>query len=567
MTVPITNSIIGLLVNDEGVPCTECDQSPTIHFGMRTTIPSSDNDNGVGWDALDIQSVHEVTVERKFHCRKKDFQEVAAWLNSLNGNTYNAGADGESSLTGVFAIDGEITMTPVSPTIGLVTASWTGYILDVNYKLPSGMTWERESDTTCVIKIKSGGEWKVVLRLSSSDAGDGTGLMIRGGTPVPYRELPEDIKPQVKRAYAEFPLTAGSCKDGSQFYEAVYRPIILSVNGEEAMRWWILVYADGYSTKVYRCREVYYGSNNAEFVKHDRDYVNTEGGTMYTVYGIDIYTLTFQINNIGPLNFLSTPRNPRLFYKVGDEVEDVSTTVLAAFESSATTWTGDYGGTLNGFASLQQKTVADMCEDIKNKMEELLENAGYLPGQEELFFNYGSINGDVSVVGRYLPLPQEGISDARYNDTQAIATGYYSATKVFLNERTEQQRTYTMRHFVPASAVLEKSGGVTETVNLDTFFMAAMGALYGSQMSAIPPPDIQFLIGGGAFGGLNWRFLGHVGYVFFEDEMSGDSVRSVENSIKLYWLRGTDGVIRLRADHKLAGQDVLLSFDPNTPED
>ena len=55
-------------------------------------------------------------------------------------------------------------------------------------------------------------------------------------------------------------------------------------------------------------------------------------------------------------------------------------------------------------------------------------------------------------------------------------------------------------------------------------------------------------------------YFGHVGFVFFEDELSGDSNRSVENNIQLYWTED-GGKIMLHADHRLSGQDVLLSFD------
>ena len=620
-----TGCVIGLLRNPDGIPCTEADSSPTIRFGKRTTLSSNSNDKGVGWDALDIESIHEVTVERSFYCRKADFPAVSAWLASLNGNTYNAGIDGQASINGVFSIDGEIEMTSHSPTLGLVRSRWIGYILDVNYKLPPGMTWEQESETTWLVKMNG----NVVLRVSSSGPGDRSGLMLKGGAPVAWRDLPAEIQSQVKRAYANFPQTAAECTDGRQYYEAVYRPIILSVNGEEAFRWWVLVYADGYSTKVLRCRSVYYGTNTARSIKLSKNSSATAPGTVEDVtvefyvpspakaptftqaFGapkqevvntleamgkhtladavngtrtswvtiaassdgwnlntmiaesrrqVWAYAQTYRVDGIGPVDFEEN-RNNRLFYS------DKSVNTLSlydAFNSTDTAWTEKVTQ-----PSIATHTVYSVVQAIRDAMVAVIETdptyAGVAEGVgwKDTVFNWSFINGNAGVSKNFIPLPATGIFEPRYNDQQALANGKYTANEVWKAGRDTTERTFTFRDFFQSEVdIWDEAADEYLTIKLDNIFKSCAQTLYS--VSNLSPEDLEFTLAGGKYTSTGFKYFSHIGYVFFEDEMSGDQVRNVQNAVQLYWEVLPDGKVRLRADHKLAGPDALLTLDPNT---
>lgn len=263
--------IIGLL-KDGDAPCVETNDSPQITISPPrthpTTVASCSSRYG---NAFDLADVRDVEVKRKFVCKKSDIGAVMQWLGTLSGGTsvtYNAGADGTKTMAGVFNLTDKMTFSSVSPSFAEVEARFVGQVLDVNFLLPSGLTFNKVTDTKYSVKIGT----EVVAEFESSAAGDGSGITIAPGDELFWNDLPAEIRAIVPETLDDIPTVAEDVPSASPYgwshswkwYMLAYRQIFLKINGEIAKTWYIPTLPVRRRRK-YWPKAIYFGVTDAEF--------------------------------------------------------------------------------------------------------------------------------------------------------------------------------------------------------------------------------------------------------------------------------------------------------------
>jgi len=610
--------VIGILRNPDGVPCVEAPDSPVIRYGEKETLLSLDEANkAVGWNALDIASVHAVTITRKFNCLKSSFPQVAAWLSGLatKAAQYNAGADGEAVLPGFVPADAEITMDPNGPTLAIVTATWTGYVLDVNYRLPQGMTWERVGELEYVIKI----DGNVVMRLTADGPGDRSGISLRAEAPVAFSDLPDDVRSKVGGwSYGGLPATAAECQDGALYKDRVFRPICLCVNGEIATRWWVEVYPDGYSTKVLRCRKMYYGWNvpgevetptkppaSAGDVDVEYEDKQPSGYTRFNVPKIQLNVLVSSEGDVKvwdpewnggmggwrqaewdesvamwvPLGEASRARaraagdepgqNAQLFYKSARWTWEWYGASGSGHEGDMTGHQRETPGVfaLSDAAWVDKpsvfaddQTVAEFAEWLRGEIVSFMEDNGFDTSDEEVakVFDTSWLSAFKPVLHSFDNIP-EGTGYMVLNEPYQLEHAQYNATEVRKEWNNTAMQTRDFTAFGTGIVQVKDAGAeTTSPIDIGELFTSIMQAEYSESLAQT---DVKFnlsncdpLIHG-------FNYYGFVGYAFIpEDAPAGEyDAQNVVNALALYW-SADKGKIALHADHRL-GNSVLVSFE------
>lgn len=241
--------VIGILSNN-GAPCVEQPDSPEIDIGPATTLASASVNeygrtleetpelNGVAYEGMEnIASVREIVVKRKFVCMKKDIPATLAWLASLTGGTieYNAGVDGTKTIAGNFQLRGRVLFSSYSPSMAACTAEYVGAALDVNFLMPSGITFVKVSSKVWQIKIGT----TVAKQYETATDGDGSGIVIAAGGVRYWDEIPSDVRASLPMTMSVLPVDDTQVDTRTPIWMNQYREIHLTVNGEIAKTWYV----------------------------------------------------------------------------------------------------------------------------------------------------------------------------------------------------------------------------------------------------------------------------------------------------------------------------------------